>query len=141
MTTYHVHYFNGYEEKIFTVVSHSKQQAYNRFRKVVNKRYEVLDIVDYSKVLMRKRVAFYAVVVAIAVVLLNIIVFSIFGEPTPVSYTSYVVEPGDTLWEIARMSNGWSNIDGQTIVYHIMNYSNCSGDIRPGQIVYVPQYH
>lgn len=60
--------------------------------------------------------------------------------PEPVSYERYVVSSGDTLWEIAKQSNGWNKMDAYEIISDIEEESSCSALIYPGQVVYVPVY-
>lgn len=61
--------------------------------------------------------------------------------PDPVDYTQYVVESGDTIWDIAHMSDGYSKVDTREIVQDIIEYSNCSDMIYPGDIIYIPNYY
>jgi LysM repeat protein len=60
--------------------------------------------------------------------------------PEPVDYETYVVRSGDTLWEIAKESNGWNKMDAYEIIDDIEKASDCSALIYPGQIVYIPVY-
>lgn len=61
--------------------------------------------------------------------------------PEPVSYETYVVEQGDTLWGIAQQSDMWNKMDARNIIDDMQEKSNCSALIYPGQIVYIPMYN
>lgn len=60
--------------------------------------------------------------------------------PEPVSYVEYVVQEGDTLWDIAHTSNGYNKVDVREIIQDIIEKSNCSEVVYPGEVIYVPVY-
>lgn len=61
--------------------------------------------------------------------------------PDPVSYETYVVKQGDTLWSIAQQSDMWNKMDARNIIDDMEERSNCNALIYPGQIVYIPMYN
>lgn len=58
------------------------------------------------------------------------------NQPYLVSYESYIVEDGDTLWAIAAQSNGYGHIDTRRIIEDM----DCEANIHKGDIVNVPIY-
>ena len=142
LNKYHVIYFNGVEEKIYKVLAHNKQEACDIFRRVVSKKYQIFDIINYSKVLRNKNIVtgVIATIVSLIILAATFVGISSWGKPDPVSYDVYVVSHGDTLWEIAMESNGWNRIDNSYIIEDIKAESDCSSLIYPGQILYIPVY-
>lgn len=61
--------------------------------------------------------------------------------PEPVSYEQYVVQKGDTLWDIARQSDMWNKMDTFIIIDDMQERSECTATIYPGQVVYIPMYN
>ena len=57
-----------------------------------------------------------------------------------VGYESYFVTDGDTLWDIAKQSNGYDHIDIRDIIYDIQQASNISSDIQWGDEIQIPIY-
>lgn len=55
-------------------------------------------------------------------------------------YTEYRVRSGDTLWTIAPKSNGYNKLDTRKIIEDIEEKSNCTANIYPGQLIYIPIY-
>lgn len=84
----------------------------------------------------------------VLVILTSILMFSgvflycwhVLYVPDPIDYVEYVVQEGDTLWDIAHQSNGFNKVDIREIIDDIEDKSNCSGSIVPGDIVYIPVY-
>ncbi len=65
-----------------------------------------------------------------------------FAEPAPVEYERYVVQSGDTLWEIAHSSDGYNSVNIQVIIDDLCKKSELEGNyIYPGQVVYIPMYY
>lgn len=77
----------------------------------------------------------------IMMMLLFVITFiKVTSNSEPVHYSMYVVQHGDTLWSIAKESNGYGKVDIQQIIWDMKEYSNCSAELQPGQVIYIPQY-
>lgn len=68
------------------------------------------------------------------------VVVSLTDTPDIVSSQPYTVQYGDTLWEIAEMSNGYGKMDIRDIIYDIKELSDCTTEINYGQIVQIPIY-
>ena len=62
------------------------------------------------------------------------------ASKTPVSYTAYIVNEGDTLWQIATESNAHGIYDTRRIVSDICEASECTAEIYAGQELQIPQY-
>ena len=55
------------------------------------------------------------------------------------TYKEVIVQPGDTLWELAARSNQHYGDQVQIIVRETMKYNNLTNTyIQPGQILYIP---
>lgn len=65
---------------------------------------------------------------------------NVFNHPEPISYETYIVEPYDTLWDIARYSDGWNIYKTRRIIDDIQKKSNVGDIIYPGQLLYIPMY-
>ena len=63
-----------------------------------------------------------------------------YDTPDIVGYRPYVVSDGDTLWSIAKTSNGYNNVDIRKIVDDIETVSKCNSDIKEGDKLYIPIY-
>lgn len=74
------------------------------------------------------------------VVLLLVAVISFSDTPNIVGSQPYTVQYGDTLWSIAKLSNGYNHLDTRDIVHDIKELSDCTSDINYGQIVQIPIY-
>lgn len=78
------------------------------------------------------------IIIGIILALCLIIVIFVSGLQyrTPDTTTSYVVKPGDTLWEIAEMYCPESHTGN--VVLKIERLNGISGYIQPGQVLEVP---
>lgn len=81
------------------------------------------------------------VLCVIALVGIVFLFVNAFKVPEPTHYKKCVVERGDSLWTIARQSDMWGKIDASYIIEDMKERSNCTSDINPGQIVYIPMYN
>ena len=87
----------------------------------------------------RLSITFVAVVV-LTIALLFAVAYATNNTPKIVGYNTYVVTYGDTLWDIAKTSNGYDNMDTRQIIYDIQQASNITSDIQSGDIIQVPIY-
>ena len=83
----------------------------------------------------------FIIIATIIILVCVILMANSFSMPEPVSYESYVVKAGDSLWVIAQQSDGWNKYDGHDIIDDICERSNCTATIYPGQVVYIPMYN
>lgn len=142
MNMYHVYYYNSKgNEKIYKVKANNKQEAYKMFKQACDNKFNVIKIINCTSVLAEK-----LVIAGIALLIVAFIVVSAYAivhnwnDPEPVDYVEYVVEPGDTLWGIARNSDKWNKMDASIIIDDMCEASNCTATIYPGQVVYIPMY-
>ena len=80
-----------------------------------------------------------AISVAVVVMLL-VAVISLNSTPNIIDSQPYTVQYGDTLWSIAKLSNGYDYLDTRDIVHDIKELSDCTSNINYGQIVQIPIY-
>ena len=86
-------------------------------------------------------IALAVVVSLITALLLSVwLFFSIDHTLDIMSTEHYTVQYGDTLWGIAKQSNGYNRIDTRIIVDDIMELSDCTTTIHYGQTVQIPIY-
>lgn len=141
MNKYKVIYRTNEGSRIFKVLATDKKMAYEKFRKVVSTTAKVTNIIKVEETKNNKSVI---MLVAILLVTLSLGIFIgvSFANSVPnfTSFSKYTVHRGDTVWEIAELSDGWDKIDARFIVDDIMKLSNCSENIHPGQTVYIPMY-
>ena len=80
--------------------------------------------------------------ILIALCVLFFIFTVLAAQPTPeiLCYEEYRIKSGDTLWTVARQSNGYDSLDTRKIIDDIEAESDCSADIYPGQTIYIPVY-
>ena len=83
-----------------------------------------------------KKIAVFLIIVLLLAVVVG------FANDTPniVGYNTYVVSNGDTLWDIAELSNGYGKIEHQRIVYDICEASNTTPYIHQGDVIQIPIY-
>lgn len=63
-----------------------------------------------------------------------------FQDAEPEYYEPYGVQANDTLWDIAKKSDGYGTIDTRKIIDRIKEVSDVSSMIYPDQLVYIPMY-
>ena len=76
--------------------------------------------------------------IALAALLLLTIIILASRPAQPVKYEPYTVCFGDTLWNIAQLSDGHGRYSTDKIVRDIITGSNSV--LRPGDLVFVPMY-
>lgn len=52
---------------------------------------------------------------------------------------TYIVKPGDTLWEICRNRTGGMNIE--QYIYNVEELNNITANLQPGQMIELPIYN
>ncbi len=89
----------------------------------------------------RMRFVFFVAMVLLAVsfVIMGIINTSSAKEKRDMRYTEVTVREGDTLWELA-LDHGNQDKDVREVIYDICLANGIkAGDIRPGQILMIPE--
>lgn len=79
-------------------------------------------------------------VIALMIALLVFAIDTAYSTPDAVDYDTYIVCDGDTLWEIAKLSNGYGHIDIRDIIDDIEDASDCTAYIKDGDIIQIPMY-
>lgn len=93
------------------------------------------------RVVNKKRFSIFVSVVVLVTIALLFVVANATDKPNVVGYNTYVVSNGDTLWDIAKTSNGYDYVDTREIVYTIRTASGLdTADIHCGDVVQVPVY-
>ena len=137
---YEIIYDDNYagRSKMF-VNAQDAQGAYRKFKRTIYGSSTVLYISKApQKTILQKLIMILAIALLIIMSFSALLNYMI--PPSPVDYDRYVVQKGDTLWDISKLSDGWNNIDANQIIHDIKVKSNCSSEIYPGDIIYIPQY-
>jgi hypothetical protein len=93
------------------------------------------------KVRVINKTRFYTFAAVVLMTIAFMFVVAIANDtPNIVGYNTYVVSNGDTLWDIAEMSNGYGRMDVREIVYDIRDASNITPNIQLGDVVQIPIY-
>ena len=87
----------------------------------------------------KKRLYTFITIVVITIVLCFAVAVAD-DTPNIVGYNTYIVSNGDTLWDIATLSNGYGHIEHQRIVYDIREASDITPYINSGDVVQIPIY-
>ena len=82
----------------------------------------------------------YVAISVIIIIALCAVGFIANDTPNIVGYNTYVVSNGDTLWDIAKLSNGYGDVEHQQIVYDIREASDITPYIHQGDVVQIPIY-
>lgn len=85
----------------------------------------------------RRRI-FYATVYLIGLAVWYAIIAN--SIPKPTHSVSYLTQYGDTLWDIAKMSDSYNDIDCRYIIEDIEKLSDCDANIKAGQLIHIPMY-
>lgn len=92
------------------------------------------------RVVNKKRFYTFVAVVVMTIALVFIVAYATNDTQNIVGYNTYVVSNGDTLWDIAEMSNGYDDMDVRKIVFDIRQASNINADIQCGDVIQIPIY-
>ena len=137
---YHVKYVLNEKVATFKVNASSKQKAYDTFRKHLGNNIPVIDIVNHTMyVRVRNTLIIMLLLVTLAISSVLFIRETI-KRQDPINYDEYVVRSGDTLWDIAKTSNGYGTIDTRKIVFDMCEESNFGEVLNTGDVVYIPLY-
>lgn len=80
-----------------------------------------------------------SIMLFITALLLLLAIIVLTARPAlPMGYEPYTVCAGDTLWSIARLSNGYGRYSTEKIVADIV--TNGRDVIRPGEQIFIPRY-
>lgn len=81
----------------------------------------------------------YRVIWAISLIILLILIICAYNQKYTRGQTNitktYIVQPGDTLWSIAKK---YTQDDPRELIFEIRRYNNITPIIRPGQIIEIP---
>lgn len=144
MKTFKIFYHNGEEKRILKVHAKDSQAAYKRFRDLYGSNVKFLGLTEVKNKQRRHDICMI-ILFATIILIVSFLIGMLFGkfmwnDPTPIDYDIYIVESGDTLWNIATMSNGFNKYDIRFIIDDIQDASNCTAMIYPGQTLYIPIY-
>lgn len=93
------------------------------------------------RVVNKKRFSIFVAVVVLMTIALLFAVANATDEPDIVGYEEFYVSYGDTLWDIAKTSNGYDYVITSEIVYEIRTASGLdTADVYVGDVVLVPIY-
>ena len=90
------------------------------------------------KIVNKKKFARFIIIVVAAVLCVG---FLANDKCEIVGYDTYKVTQGDTLWDIAKLSNGYGHIEHQRIVYDMQQASGlATADIQIWDTIQIPIY-
>lgn len=93
------------------------------------------------KLKLVNKTRFYTFVAVVVMTIAFVRVIAVANNtPSIVGYDTYVVTSSDTLWDVAKTSNGYDNIDIRRIVYDIEQASDINASVNVGDVVQVPVY-
>lgn len=78
--------------------------------------------------------------IAVLTLMLALVFTIVYDRHEIVGYDTYVVTSGDTLWGVAKLSNGYDHMDTREIIYDIEKASNITADIESGDVLQIPIY-
>ena len=90
------------------------------------------------RIVDKKKFARFICIIVAAILLVG---FVVRDQYEIIGYEIYAVESGDTLWEIAEMSNGYDNIDTRRIICDMREASDLeTSSLQVGEIIKIPMY-
>ena len=89
----------------------------------------------------KTRFVSFIIVVIVVVALAFVVAYATNDTPNIISYDTYIVHSGDTLWEIAQTSNGYGRMDIRVIIHDIETASDLdTSNISCGDVLQIPIY-
>lgn len=92
-----------------------------------------------KKVRMRRKVVSSIFLILIIGLTLSLFYGAVAGGSEQSSYIKVTVQPGDTLWKIAKDNSIQNNKDVRCLIYEIRQVNNLqTATLMPGQIIKIP---
>jgi len=91
---------------------------------------------------MKSSIAAFLLMMILMIIFLGVFYLAVNSEtPEPISYTTYIVKPGDTIDKILHTKcDAYGIYRLFDIRKDLYTKSNCTALINPGDKIYIPQY-
>lgn len=76
------------------------------------------------------------IIVSVVLIICFVAILLSLKSHDPIHYREYEVRAGDTLWAIAKTSDGYGDVD----IREIIDDMNTKPNIQPGEVIYIPMY-